>query len=233
MGLVTPVPSRVSLSIGDDGTGLDALALGWIHVNCGVTCHNSNPSAAGYGAAMFLRLDPTQLDGSPPDAATWNILKTTVGIPCVSGSIIGQPRILPGAPARSEIYQLIASRGVLQMPPIASRVVDTSDVAVVASWIRSLANDGGGPSADAGPSDAGEQPDSADAGALEASAADAGDGGYQAPDGDDSDAETADSGTSTEDAADAGDGGYQAPDGDELGVESADSGTSAEDAADD
>ena len=89
MGLVTPAPANVSLAIGDDGTGLDALALGWLHVNCGVTCHNSNPSAAGYGAGMLLRLDPTQLDGSPPNMATWDVLNTTVNVPCVSGASPG------------------------------------------------------------------------------------------------------------------------------------------------
>ena len=136
MGLVTPAPSSVSLTIGDDGTGLDGLALGWIHVNCGVTCHNSNPSAAGYGAGMLLRLDATQLDGSPPDPATWDILSTTLDVPCVSGSLVGEPRIEPRDAAGSVLYQLIDQRGALQMPPIASLVVDTSDVAVVASWIQ-------------------------------------------------------------------------------------------------
>jgi hypothetical protein len=155
LGLVNPAPASVSLTIGDDGTGLDALALGWIHVNCGVTCHNSNPSAAGYGAGMLLRLDPTQLDGTPPSAATWDILRTTVDVPCVSGSVAGQPRIRPRDAAASVLYQLVDERGALQMPPIASSVVDTADVAVVASWIQAIAVDGGPPAADAGSVDAG------------------------------------------------------------------------------
>jgi hypothetical protein len=149
-GLVTPAPSNVSLTIGDDGTGLDALALGWIHVNCGVTCHNANPSAAGFGAGMLLRLDPTQLDGSPPSAATWDVLRTTLNVPCVSGSLAGQPRIAPGDAAGSVVDQLISQRGALQMPPIASLVVDTPDVAVVASWIQSMGAGGGAPPGDDG-----------------------------------------------------------------------------------
>ncbi len=155
MGLVTPAPASVSLMVGDDGTGLDALALGWIHVNCGVTCHNSNPSAAGYGAGMLLRLDPTQLDGGPPNPATWDILDTTLNVPCVSGSLVGEPRIRPHDAASSVIYQLIDQRGTLQMPPIASLVVDTTDVAVVSSWIDSMGTDGGAASRDAGTFDAG------------------------------------------------------------------------------
>jgi hypothetical protein len=141
--LVTPVPASVSLAVGDDGTGLDALALGWLHVNCGVTCHNSNPSAAGNGAGMLLRLDPAQLDGSPPNAATWDILKTTVNVPCVSGSLVGVPRIRPHDVAGSAIHQVIDQRGALQMPPIASLIVDAPDVAIVGAWIQAIVTDGG------------------------------------------------------------------------------------------
>ena len=166
MGLVTPAPTAVSLTIGSDGTGLDALALGWIHVNCGVTCHNSNPSSAGFGAGMLLRLDPTQLDGSPPNAATWNILSTTLNVPCVSGSLVGMPRIVPGSAVRSVVHQLISQRGALQMPPIASLIVDTTDVAVVAAWIDALQVDGGVENQDAaaegGELDSGERHETGD-----------------------------------------------------------------------
>jgi hypothetical protein len=158
-GLVTPAPPSVSLTIGDDGTGLSSLALAWIHVNCGVTCHNSNPSSAGVGSGMLLRLDPAQLDGSRPDTNTWDVLRTTVYIPAVSGSVTGQPRILPHDAARSVIYRLISRRGELQMPPIASLKVDSTDDAVVEAWIQALAvgapfPDGGGPLYDAGVTDA-------------------------------------------------------------------------------
>jgi hypothetical protein len=215
MGLVTPPPASVSLAIGDDGTGLDALALGWLHVNCGVTCHNSNPSAAGYGAGMLLRLDATQLDASPPDAATWDILRTTLGVPCVSGSLVGQPRLEAGDAARSVIYQLVDERGALQMPPIASLVVDTTDVAVVASWIQAMG--GIGEAGDAGTEDAGgrrgfdageRDAGGEDSGTPDATVGDAGivadaggaDSGYDGeagqpgPDGSHDDAESDDSG---------------------------------------
>ena len=130
--------------------------MGWIHVNCGVTCHNSNPGAEGYGAAMLLRLDPTQLNGSPPDS-TWDIINTTINVPCISGSLQGEPRILPGNADSSVIYQLINERGgAVQMPPIASLLVDTPDVAVVRAWIQAMSNsDGGVMPGDAGQSDAG------------------------------------------------------------------------------
>jgi len=197
---VTPAPASVSLAVGDDGTGLDALALGWLHVNCGVTCHNSNPAAAGNGAGMLLRLDPAQLDGSPPNAATWDILRTTLNVPCVSGSLAGKPRIHPHDVTGSAIHQVIDQRGALQMPPIASRIIDAPDVAIVASWIDSMVTDGGvsgihdgGPLPDAGhfPRDAGPSEAGTEAGA---------DGG---PDGSagDLDSATPDATISPDDAA--------------------------------
>ena len=123
------------------------------HVNCGVTCHNANPGSAAYGAGMRLRLDPTQLDGTPPSAATWDILKTTLNVPCVSG-FNGQSRIIPGDPTDSILHQLINERGDIQMPPIGSAVVDTPDVTVVGDWITALGSlppEDGGITDDAGP----------------------------------------------------------------------------------
>ncbi|HEY5241043.1 MAG TPA: hypothetical protein VIJ22_06245 [Polyangiaceae bacterium] len=173
-GLVTPAPASTTLTVGNDGTGLDGLALAWVHVNCGVTCHNSNPSAAGFGAAMLLRLDPTQLDGRAPNA-TWDVLRTTVGVPCVSGSVQGQPRIVPGDAADSVLYQLMDERGALQMPPIASLLVDVPDVAVVRAWIQGMSPADGGTNTDAAgtpdagdgglPGDGGQSDAQADAGA--------------------------------------------------------------------
>jgi hypothetical protein len=150
-GLVTPAPASTSLTVGDDGTGLAGLALGWIHVNCGVSCHNSNPNAAGYGSGMLLRLDPTQLDGTPPNTATWDVLSTTINVPCVSGSILGEPRIVPGSPSDSVVYELISERGTLQMPPIASVLVDTPDVTVVSDWIAAMGGRDASVPLDAGP----------------------------------------------------------------------------------
>ena len=163
-GLLTHPPSAVSLTIGDDGTGLDSLALAWIHVNCGVTCHNVNPSAAGYGAGMHLRLEPSQLDGSAPDPATWDVLRTTLNVPCVSGSVAGSPRIVPGDPQDSVLYQLMDERGTLQMPPIASLVVDAPDVAVVRAWIAAMGHADGGAGDDGGGGEAGAPTDGGDAG---------------------------------------------------------------------
>lgn len=169
-GLIKPVPANVHLRIGD-GNGIESPALGWLHVNCGVTCHNANANAQGYGAQMLLRLDPSKLDGSPVDAATWDPLRTTVNVACISGSVAGRPRIAPGDPSSSVIVELIGQRGDLQMPPIATRVSDLANVAVVEEWIRSLDNLDAG-AADATVGDGGTDDASVD-GAVSDAGADA------------------------------------------------------------
>jgi hypothetical protein len=162
-GLVTSAPSSTALTIGDDGTGAAAAALAWIHINCGVTCHNGNPTATAYGAGMRLRLDPAVLDGRTLTASTVDTLRTTVGMPATTPGWI-QPvawtRIVPGDPDHSLLVQLISNRGTnnavgAQMPPIATSIVDTADVAKVVDWVTKMAS---APGADGG----------TDAGAMDA-----------------------------------------------------------------
>jgi hypothetical protein len=145
-GLIAPVPTQTSLTIGDDGTGAAAAALGWIHINCGVTCHNANSTATAYGAGMLLRLDPALLDGRQVTISGFDPLRTTIGVPARSPGWI-QPvqwtRIVPGDPSDSLLVQLISNRGTNnavsgQMPPIATTVVDTTDVAKVVEWVARM-----------------------------------------------------------------------------------------------
>lgn len=108
---------------------------------------------------MRLRLDPALLDGRTITAADFDPLKTTLGVPAASPGWI-QPvqwtRIVPGDPNDSLLFQLISHRGTDnpaggQMPPIATLLVDTSDVAHVVSWISKLSSDAGvGGASDAG-----------------------------------------------------------------------------------
>jgi hypothetical protein len=166
-GLLNPAPANTHLAIGST-IDAQASALGWLHINCGVTCHNGNPNSEAYGAKMLLRLDQAKLDGSPVDLQTWDPLRTTIGVDAVSGSVAGQPRIKPGDPGSSVLLQLMSQRGALQMPPIATRVPDVVNVAVVSEWIRSLAPP------DAGITDAGDDASTPDAASPDAAAPDAG-----------------------------------------------------------
>jgi hypothetical protein len=154
-GLIAPAPQQTQVAIGDDGTGVAAPALAWLHINCGVSCHNGNSNAACYGAGMRLRLDAALLDGRPLTMSAFDSLKTTTGVGATTPGWI-QPihwtRIVPGDSSHSLLVQLISNRGTNnavggQMPPIASTIVDTVDVAKVVEWIDKMPS---APTTDAG-----------------------------------------------------------------------------------
>lgn len=131
------VPPATTLAVGDDGTGAAAPALTWLHTNCGTTCHNANSNATAYSAGMLLRLDPTLLDGR--SSAGFDALTTTIGIAAQTPDWNGAIRIVAGSPEQSLLYGLISHRGSgMQMPPIATSIVDDSDDALVATWIAAL-----------------------------------------------------------------------------------------------
>ena len=131
---LTDPPAKTPLVIGDDGTGLAAPALAWLHVNCGVSCHNDNSSAKAWSTGLFMRLDPTKLDGS--SVTDFDTLTTTLGVAAVTPAWRGQSRIAPGEPAHSLLFKLISHRGAgQQMPPIATSVVDQADIPLVEAWI--------------------------------------------------------------------------------------------------
>jgi hypothetical protein len=136
-GRLQPPPANTQLRIGDDGTGVAAPALGWLHANCGNTCHNGNSLATASTAGMNLRLDPRELDGRPTTASA--SLTTTVGVAVRNVNWDGRVRIIPGNPKQSLLYDLLAQRGTgQQMPPIATRLVDAENAARIADWISRM-----------------------------------------------------------------------------------------------
>jgi hypothetical protein len=139
-GLLSDPPPQTELAIGDDGTGNAAAALGWLHVNCGVSCHSPNSNSEAYKTDMFLRLSADAVDGR--SSADSDSILTTVGIAARTPRWLGRQRVVPGAPDDSLLYTLASHRDPAkakdQMPPIASRIVDHDGIALVATWIRSL-----------------------------------------------------------------------------------------------
>ncbi len=139
--LLTPVPTRTSLAVGDDGTGVAAPPLEWLHINCGVTCHNDNSNSTGFGSSMRLRLDPTLLDGR--SSIAFDSRTTTIGMLANNPMWNGRTRIVAGDPADSLLVTLITNRGTAnpadnQMPPIATLLVDTPDTQKVIGWITKM-----------------------------------------------------------------------------------------------
>jgi hypothetical protein len=143
--LISPVPEQREITIGDDGTGFAAPALGWIHINCGVSCHNDNQNSEAYTSGLRLKLQSRLLDGR--SSANFEILQTTVGVSAKTLRWNNQQRIVAGSPEMSLLYELASVRRSgenNQMPPIATRVVPQDNVDVLAQWIRAMGQQPGG-----------------------------------------------------------------------------------------
>jgi hypothetical protein len=158
-GLLTKNPKNTTMTIGDDGTGLAEPALGWLHMNCGVSCHNDRPASKAYQTRLRMRLDPDELDGRSPQ--DFESVTTTVGAPAKVIRWQGLTRIVPGDPENSLLYKLITSRQgkTDQMPPLATWFVDDEHADIVRQWIvrmEPLPDAGTPASADGGDGD--EQP---------------------------------------------------------------------------
>jgi len=139
--LITPPPALTKLTVGDDGTGVAAFPMEWLHINCGVSCHNDNSNSTAYGASQRLRLDPTLLDGG--SSVDFDTRTTTIGVLANNPMWNGDMRIDPGDPAQSLLVTLISNRGTdnpaaYQMPPIATLIVDTEDTQKVVAWIGKM-----------------------------------------------------------------------------------------------
>jgi hypothetical protein len=137
-GLVKGLKSAPDYHIGPDDKSVDAKALGWIHMNCGVTCHNDNVNRTGQSVDMSLRLNAEELDGRPTDS--FPAVTTTVGTETETLRWLGHTRIVPGSPADSWLYTLITQRGdsKQQMPPISTYLVDPDGSDWVKQWIENL-----------------------------------------------------------------------------------------------
>jgi hypothetical protein len=134
-----------TLEIPEDATGLARASLGWLHSNCGITCHNPNTSALAQATGLFMKISGAQLiDGG--SAVPTTQLPTYVTAVNVQPSMLkfvnmGFSRIAPGHPEISLIPTLDMARddpNVPQMPPIVSHLPDTTDVDALASWIRAM-----------------------------------------------------------------------------------------------
>jgi hypothetical protein len=132
--LTQPPPNGQSFNLPwDDATNA---ALGLFHGNCG-NCHNDFGSAS---IATTMRLKLSVADLAFEDRTQSTPWKSIVGVDTDSYMpLSGFLRIKPHDGAHSAILIRMSSRDVgVQMPPIASKHVDTVGVAAVQAWINSL-----------------------------------------------------------------------------------------------
>ncbi len=144
-GQLTQPPPAVPVVIPDDATQMAPPALGWLHVNCGASCHNNNPNAMATASHLYMKLLAGQMypDGGAALVSSLDTYTTTVG---VSSNLTpnGQhyPRIAAGDAAASLVPLMDLARGAdagfMPMPPFISHIPDTADVSLVQAWINAL-----------------------------------------------------------------------------------------------
>jgi len=99
-------------------------ARAYLHTNCAM-CHQPNGGATGN---MDLRF---ALDVSATNTCNVNPTDGDLGVP-------GARRITPGDPGRSLVYLRMNRRGMNQMPPIASNLVDAQGATLLQQWIEQM-----------------------------------------------------------------------------------------------
>jgi hypothetical protein len=122
------------------GTDSQALALAYLHANCGVSCHNPNGDAKDSGLFMRLDLDALQSVDTTSTLVTglrkapWENAKIQTLMPPADTAFVD---LLPGRADASLILVRMQTRGSeAQMPPIASLHVDESGLAQVRALIQ-------------------------------------------------------------------------------------------------
>jgi hypothetical protein len=147
-GAFTRPPPATSIALPEDATNIAAPALGWLHVNCGSSCHNTIGKATA--TQLYMKLLAAEL--YPPDGGTARVqsLDTYRTAVNVTGHVMpdGETllRIAPGDAAHSLVPLMALSRdddaGLLPMPPLVSHIPDTDGEAPVSAWINALPDAG-------------------------------------------------------------------------------------------
>jgi hypothetical protein len=137
--LSTDVPAR---AIPEDATGKARPALAYMHMNCGVSCHGSQPHAPAIKSGLVLKLGVAELEAGTVD--TLATYRSSVGVAIVGNAYFeyvakGYLRIKPGVSNESLVPALAALRDVpIQMPPIATHMADPRGRGQVEAWIDAL-----------------------------------------------------------------------------------------------
>ena len=141
--LLTHPPAARAVTIPEDATGKAEAAIGWLHVNCGLSCHNANAGAGAAYKGMVLRLQFGELNSDSQLGAVTSLAayRTTVGV-AASSPPGGYSRIAKGNATMSAIPTLAGRRDEAnpygQMPPGLSHVVDENGLAALRTWIDAL-----------------------------------------------------------------------------------------------
>ncbi|MGZ3420092.1 MAG: hypothetical protein ACXVEF_04265 [Polyangiales bacterium] len=133
-------PLVAGKAYGVPGTDTEKAALGYLHANCG-HCHNPDNALTWPMTQQVLRLYVDERD-----VVNTTLYKSTVN-QANSSYMVLPYRIHGGDSLGSAVYERQNKRGVGQMPPIATKQVNTAGIVPVKTWIDSLPK---GPPVDGG-----------------------------------------------------------------------------------
>ncbi|WP_437536887.1 hypothetical protein WME79_17250 [Sorangium sp. So ce726] len=153
MRIESPRESLVALGVIEDGSALalsipgddvERQALGYLHANCGVSCHNDLLESAAQETGLYLRLEASELGSvATTDAVRTGMNKRPAENAKYEGLTTPDPAnwydIRPGDPSRGLLVARQELRGFEgQMPRIATRKVDDAGVQLVTQWIQGM-----------------------------------------------------------------------------------------------
>ncbi len=138
--LLSKPPSSFPKIPGDQTT---VAALAYLHANCGTSCHNRGPSSGAGATGLFLKLTVNAAGALPATAQQTDSWTTSYRVPSsltpYGLDAGGFWRIAPGDVVHSAIPWTASRRdSVVQMPPIATHLVDENDVQTLDRWIGAM-----------------------------------------------------------------------------------------------
>jgi len=123
------------------GNAADVAALGYLHMNCGVSCHNRGNGPAE-PTGFFMRLEVGRM-GSVQATDTWQTGVNQPSYISPPGATSALALLAPGEAGASCVYYRMAHRTGLdeagsgiQMPPIDTHKVDEAGASIVEGWIN-------------------------------------------------------------------------------------------------
>ena len=142
-GKLTQAPPATTATLPEDSTGKAALALGSLHIGCGVSCHNQNGFSEGGSSGFWARLPAMPVLSGTATVTALDTYTTTVGVtpttaPYSTYANQGYQRIYAGDSTKSLLVTVTNERGQGQMPPIVTHVVDATSVQELVDWADAL-----------------------------------------------------------------------------------------------
>jgi len=138
------------LNLAIPGDEVESTALGYLHANCGVSCHNPTTYAAANPSGLYLRLNVEQMDSPHTTAA---VLSGVNHEPSPNANLGQLPEpdleyydFRPLDTQRSLVPARMNYRGSSSaMPPLGTHVVDPEGVELIQAWIESMTEERGYP----------------------------------------------------------------------------------------